>query len=204
MSDSPRPKGLNTSVGTSSPAQVDVYAGRPAQGHSGNLTGNRRILKDTAADIFNRMQQWKVYQDQGSVVISNIFNLRMDMPNVKFPDELSSLVSELKKLGEKMLYIVEGLQAKLKNLIAVAALEKDNTTPLFISWTTEHFCKIIKIVLKAYQKEQKLHQSLLLRIADSMDPDVLLFYLSCWTFQPYLDHSIEKQLHCMIKETRHV
>jgi len=59
--------------------EVDVYAGRPAQGHSGNLTGNRRILKDTAADIFNRMQQWKVHQDRGCVLISNIFNLRMEM-----------------------------------------------------------------------------------------------------------------------------
>lgn len=57
---------------------MDIYAGRPAQGHSGNLTGNRRILKDTAADIFNRMQQWKVHQDRGCVVISNIFNLRME------------------------------------------------------------------------------------------------------------------------------
>lgn len=59
--------------------EVDVYAGRPAQGHSGNLTGNRRILKDTAADVFNRMQTWKVHQDRACVVISNIFNLRMKL-----------------------------------------------------------------------------------------------------------------------------
>jgi len=64
--------------------------------------------------------------------------------------------------------------------------------------------KVTEKILRAYQKEQKLHQSLLLRIADSTDPDILLFYLSCWTYQPYLDHSIEKELHCMIKETRHV
>lgn len=64
--------------------------------------------------------------------------------------------------------------------------------------------KITENILRSYQKEQNLHQKLLLRIADIMDPDVLLLYLSCWTYQPYLDHSIEKQLHCMIKETRHV
>lgn len=120
--------------------------------------------------------------------------------------------------------IVEGLKIKLKNLKAVSTLEKGNSTPLFISWTTEHFCKVkitilldtkcakvflstgkmIENILKAYQKEQSLHQKLLLRIADSRDTDALLFYLSCWTYQPYLDHSIEKQLHCLIKETRHV
>ncbi|NP_001192096.1 cyclin-dependent kinase 2-interacting protein [Acyrthosiphon pisum] len=206
MSDSPRPKGLNTSiVGKSSPArEVDVHAGRPAQGHSGNLTGNRRILKDTAADIFNRMQQWKIHQDRGCVVISNIFNLRMEMSNIKFPDQLEGLVKELKKLCEQMFDIVEGLKIKLKNLTAVSVLEKGNSTPLFISWTTEHFCKVTEKILRAYQKEHKLHQSLLLRIADNTDPDILLFYLSCWTYQPYLDHSIEKELHCMIKETRHV
>lgn len=120
--------------------------------------------------------------------------------------------------------IVEGLQVKLKNLKAVSALEKGNSIPLFISWTTEHSCtvknnnfitnmldthkffftgKIIGNILRAYQKEQYLHQKLLPRIADCMDPDSLLFYLSCWTYQPYLDHSIEKQLNCMIKETRH-
>lgn len=63
---------------------------------------------------------------------------------------------------------------------------------------------MVEQMLRAYQKEQQLHQSLLLRIADSTDQDILLFYLSCWTYQPYLDHSIEKQLHCMIKETRHI
>lgn len=110
----------------------------------------------------------------------------------------------------------------------MSVLEKDNTAPLFISWTTEHYCmiKITKIlllkfnifytiniistgkvteqILRAYEKEQKLHQSILLKIADCMESDMLLFYLSCWTYQPYLDHIIEKQLHCMIKETRHV
>jgi hypothetical protein len=194
MSETPMNKGLNTSIGKSSPAyEVDVHAGRPAQGHSGNLTGNRRILKDTAADVFNRMQTWKSHQDQGCVIISNIFNLRMELPNVQFPDQLSGLSD-----------IVEGLNIKLKNLIAVSALEKGNSTPLFISWTTEHFCYITNIILRAYQKQQKLHQSLLVKIADCMDADSLLFYLTCWTYQPYLDHSIEKQLHCMIKETRHV
>lgn len=64
--------------------------------------------------------------------------------------------------------------------------------------------EMIENILKAYQKEQSLHQKLLLRIADSRNFDALLFYLSCWTYQPYLDHSIEKQLHCLIKETRHV
>jgi len=64
--------------------------------------------------------------------------------------------------------------------------------------------KVTEKILRAYQEEQKLHQSLLLRVADSTDPDVLIFYLSCWTYLPYLDHSIEKELHCMIKETRHV
>ncbi|KAE9544748.1 hypothetical protein AGLY_000290 [Aphis glycines] len=206
MSDSPKQKGLNTSnVGKSSPArEVDVYAGRPAQGHSGNLTGNRRILKDTAADIFNRMQQWKVHQDRGCIVISNIFNLRMEKLGIQFPDQLGILVKELKHLCEQMFDIVEGFKIKLRNLTAISVLEKGNSTPLFISWTTEHFCKITEKILRAYQKEQKLHQSLLLRIADSMDPDILLFYLSCWTYQPYLDHTIEKELHCMIKETRHV
>lgn len=57
--------------------EVDVYAGRPAQGHSGNLTGNRRILKDTTADIFNHIQTWKSCQDRGCILISNIFNLRL-------------------------------------------------------------------------------------------------------------------------------
>lgn len=128
----------------------------------------------------------------------------MQSPDVQFPDQLSGLVKELKKLCEHMSDIVEGLHVKLKNLTAVSALEKDNSTPLFISWTTEHFCKVTEQILRAYQKEQKLHQSLLLRIADNMNPDTLLFYLSCWTYQPYLDHSIERQLHCMIKETRHV
>lgn len=204
MSESPKHKEINKSIGKSSPARdVDVNAGRTAQGHSGNLTGNRRILKDATADIFNRTQIWKIHQDNGSIAISNIYKLRVKSPDVKFPDELGGFVSELKKLCEQMSDIVEGFQIKLKNLIAVSALEKSNSTPLFISWTTEHFCKIIGNILRAYQKQQNLHQKLLLKIADCMDPDSLLFYLSCWTYQPYLDHSIEKQLNCMIKETRH-
>jgi len=40
--------------------------------------------------------------------------------------------------------IVEGLKIKLKNLTAISALEKGNSTPLFISWTTEHFCMVKK------------------------------------------------------------
>ncbi|XP_050421769.1 cyclin-dependent kinase 2-interacting protein-like [Adelges cooleyi] len=205
MAETPRNNRLNPLVGKSSPAhEVNIYAGRPAQGHSGNLTGNRRILKDTAADIFNGMQNWKHHQDKGCVVISNIFNMRLELPNVKFPDRLSGYVSELKQLCEQMAEIVEGFQTKLKNLTAVSALEKSSSAPLFISWTTEHFCKITRAIVEAYQQELKLHQSLLLRIADCTDPDVLLFYLSCWTHQPYLDISLEKQAHCMIKETGHV
>ncbi|XP_050543007.1 cyclin-dependent kinase 2-interacting protein-like [Daktulosphaira vitifoliae] len=205
MTETPKNKVLNQNIGKSSPAHVvDVYAGRPAQGHSGNLTGNRRILKDSSAEIFNYMQNWKLYQDRGCVVISNIFNLRLELTGVRFPDRLSGLVNELKTLCDKMAEVVKNLKIKLKNLIAVSVLEKSNATPLFISWTAGHFCKVTEGLVEAYQKELKLHQSLLLRIADCTDPNVLLFYLSCWTYQPYLDHSIEKQLHCMIKETRHV
>ncbi|VVC40163.1 Hypothetical protein CINCED_3A012175 [Cinara cedri] len=204
-SETPKHKGLNTSIGKSSPAhEVDIYVGRPAQGHSGNLTGNRRILKDAAAEIFNCIQTWKAHQDRGCILISNIFNLRVQSPDIKFPDQLAGLVSELKKLCEQMSNIIEGLGIKLINLNAVSALEKGSITPLFISWSTEHFCKITEQLLRAYKKEQKLHQNLLLKIADSTDTDSLLFYLSCWTYQPYLDQSIEKKLHNMIKETRHV
>lgn len=62
----------------------------------------------------------------------NYFNLSTKKKNLLISDNLLFFQSD----------IVEGLKIKLKNLKAVSALEKGNPTPLFISWTTEHFCKI--------------------------------------------------------------
>uniref|UniRef100_A0A1B6KTW0 Uncharacterized protein n=1 Tax=Graphocephala atropunctata TaxID=36148 RepID=A0A1B6KTW0_9HEMI len=69
----------------------------------GNLTGNPRKIRDSAADFYNLIQEWNSYHIKGSEILMKIHLLKSrsmkedgnDQPKPTYPEGLQELCNDL-------------------------------------------------------------------------------------------------------------
>ncbi|XP_069806515.1 cyclin-dependent kinase 2-interacting protein [Dendropsophus ebraccatus] len=189
------------------------------------VTGSARKIKDNAADWHNLMLKWESCNDTAFTAASKIVNLRIsalshekmlldDVASTqentdKDKEELERLCSELLDLLEKMQQIqhrMEKLTSTFKGVCDLEAYQCIGQEPspiLFHTWPTTLFYETSLKMSEMYKKEITLKKTIVGEIAHTSDQDLLMVYLSCWLYQPYIDNNIRVLLESMLLETGH-
>lgn len=189
------------------------------------LTGSARKIKDNAADWHNLMLRWESSNDAAFSAASKIVNLKISALSYeklllddaasaqentgKDKEELERLCSELLDLLERMQQIqqkMEKLTSTCKGVCDLEAYQCSGDQPrpiLFHTWPTALFYETSLKMSEMYKKEISLKTTIVGEIAHCSDQDLLMVYLSCWLYQPYVDNSIKVLLESMLLETGH-
>ncbi|KAM9294314.1 cyclin-dependent kinase 2-interacting protein [Gastrophryne carolinensis] len=189
------------------------------------VTGSARKIKDNAADWHNLMLKWESYNDNAFGVANKIVNLRIsavsyekmlvDDPTsgneaaAKDKEELERLCTQLVDILENMQQIQVKMEKLTLTFKGVCDLEdfqcrNDEARPvLFQTWPTALFYETSQKMSDMYKKEISLKRTIAGEIAHASDQDLLLVYLSCWLYQPYIDNSVKVLLESMLLETGH-
>ncbi|XP_053331578.1 cyclin-dependent kinase 2-interacting protein [Spea bombifrons] len=189
------------------------------------LTGSARKIKDSAADWHNLMLKWENYNNMAFNAANKIVNLKISsksyeemlldgaVPNATSLDndrlELETLCSELLGTLENMKQVhlkMEKLSSTLKGVCDLEAYQcsRNASRPvLFHTWPTPLFYETSVKMSEMYKKEISLKRTIVEQIAHTTDQDLLMVYLSCWLYQPYIDSSIKVLLESMLLETGH-
>ncbi|XP_063804637.1 cyclin-dependent kinase 2-interacting protein [Pseudophryne corroboree] len=189
------------------------------------LTGSARKVKDNAADWHNLMLKWESCNDAAFSAASKIVNLRISalsyeklsvdnaLPGNENADkdkaELERVCSELQGLLEQMKQIqvkMERLTSTFKGVCDLEAFQcsgKDSRPVLFHTWPTALFYETSVKMSDMYKREVSLKSVIVGEMAHTSDQDLLMVYLSCWLYQPYIDNGIKVLLESMLLETGH-
>ncbi|KAJ8333334.1 hypothetical protein SKAU_G00422300 [Synaphobranchus kaupii] len=195
------------------------------------VSGSARKLKDNAADWHNLIMKWDRLNDDGSTIANQIVNLKLSKEPVKETDMavedgqtsiaqhavtgsaagsvLEDRCSALLAILEKMAHLVskmEKLASSTKGVCELQAFQQERAGvcgPLFHTWPATHFEEAVSLLLGSYKEELALKEVIVGEIAHTSSPDLALVYLSCWLYQPYLDHSSKLQLESLLLETGH-
>ncbi|XP_044128170.1 cyclin-dependent kinase 2-interacting protein-like isoform X1 [Bufo gargarizans] len=189
------------------------------------LTGSARKIKDNAADWHNLMLRWESCNDTAFSAASKIVNLKISALSYekmlsdgaepahenpgKDKEELERLCSELLEVLEKMQQLqqkMEKLTSTFKGVWDLEAYQCSGGTPkpiLFHTWPTMLFYETSLKMSEMYKKEICLKKTIVGEIAHTAEQDLLMVYLSCWLYQPYVESSIKVLLESMLLETGH-
>lgn len=189
------------------------------------LTGSARKIKDNAADWHNLMQRWESSNDAAFSAASKIVNLKISALSSepmsvdgavsapentgKEKEELERLCSELLDLLEKMQQIqlrMEKLTSTCRGVCDLEAYQCGGENPrpiLFHTWPTTLFYETSLKMSEMYKKEISLKKTIVGEMAHTSEQELLLVYLSCWLYQPYIDSGIKLFLESMLLETGH-
>ncbi|XP_066463578.1 cyclin-dependent kinase 2-interacting protein isoform X1 [Eleutherodactylus coqui] len=189
------------------------------------LTGSARKIKDNAADWHNLMLKWEKTNETAFSAASRIVNLKISVQSYekmliddtvtahentgKDKEELEGLCLQLLELLEKMQQIqlkMEKLTSTFKGVCDLEAYQCSGENPrpiLFHTWPTTLFYETSLKMSEMYKKEISLKAMIVGEIAHTSDQDLLMVYLSCWLYQPYVDNSIKVLLESMLLETGH-
>ncbi|XP_071972318.1 cyclin-dependent kinase 2-interacting protein [Engystomops pustulosus] len=187
------------------------------------LTGSARKIKDNAADWHNLMLKWESYNNTAFSAANKIVNLKISslstekmlLDDTKTPrdstdkEELEKLCSELLELFEKQQQIqlkMEKLTSTFKGVCDLEAYQCSGDIPrpiLFHTWPTNLFYETSLKMSEMYKKEISLKKTIVGEIAHTSDQDLLMVYLSCWLYQPFIDNNIKVLLESMLLETGH-
>ncbi|NXU49435.1 CINP protein, partial [Turnix velox] len=193
------------------------------------LSVSARKIKDNAADWHNLMMKWERLNDNGFTTANKIVNLKMseqlqdnkleiegnnsatepEKPTPKYNEELDKCCTELLETLKHMMKIQLKMEKLTSTAKAICDLETFHrgagkcTAPFFHTWPTPYFYKVSLKLSEMYKKEMQLKQTIVEDIAHSTDQDLLLVYLSCWLYQPYIENSSRVLLEAMLLETGH-
>ncbi|KAM4690536.1 cyclin-dependent kinase 2-interacting protein [Rhinophrynus dorsalis] len=191
------------------------------------LSASARKIKDNAADWHNLMLKWEKYNDTAFAAANMIVNLKISsqssekmildgtsnsQDNLKLEkdkEEMERFCSELVGTLENMEKIqlkMEKLTSTLKGVCDLEAYHYsgDVSKPThFHTWPTALFYETSEKMSEMYKKEVSLKLTIAGEIAHTADQDLLMTYLSCLLYQPYIDNSIKILLESMLLETGH-
>ncbi|XP_046545122.1 cyclin-dependent kinase 2-interacting protein-like [Haliotis rubra] len=190
---------------------VPQYDGR----HQGNLTGILRKVKDTAADVHNQILKWKKLNTEGSNIISEIANTKIEKVfNVEgeefdenqLPASLESLCDRLTSVYHNMEKIVGKLHQMRAALCGVQALSQHKGGEddiLFHTWNVQDFVITMDQLIEMYLSELKLKKSIAENVAHAENRQTMMFYSAAWIHQPYVEDSAQMLVESLITETGH-
>ncbi|XP_072283673.1 cyclin-dependent kinase 2-interacting protein [Pyxicephalus adspersus] len=189
------------------------------------LTGSARKIKDNVADWHNLMLKWENLNDSAFGLASKIVNLRVSLLSYEKmlvddtsptnenihqdKEELERMCSELVDILQSMHQIqmkMEKLTSTFKGVCDLEAFQcrgEASCPVLFHTWPTSLFYETSQKMSDMYKKEMSLKRTIVGEIAHTPDQDLLMVYLSCWLYQPYVDNSIKVLLESMLLETGH-
>ncbi|XP_054261550.1 cyclin-dependent kinase 2-interacting protein isoform X2 [Macrosteles quadrilineatus] len=179
----------------------------------GNLTGNPRKIRDSAADLFNQIQEWNNLCINGSTILFKINaaktnpqdNGQTSMQNI-YPDGLQELCDQLEPIHHQMSVCVEKMMTTKSEVMGVVKLEvlkKTGDVPMFLTWPAQQFGETWTIITSAYKTELDLKTHIKENIAHTADEDQRLFFITAWVNQPYVSTSVDTAIEALLKETGH-
>ncbi|XP_063295882.1 cyclin-dependent kinase 2-interacting protein [Pelobates fuscus] len=189
------------------------------------ISGSARKIKDNAADWHNLMLKWETCNNTGFDAANKIVNLKistksynemlldntlstndgMDKDKVELENCCTELLDNLQNM-EHILVRMEKLSSTLKGVCDLEAYQcsRNVSKPiLFHTWPTKLFYETSIKMSEMYKKEMSLKKTIAGHIAHTSDQDLLMVYLSCWLYQPYIENSIKVLLEGMLLETGH-
>lgn len=183
-----------------------------------NLTGNERQIKDGCADIYNAVQKWSKINREGTDVITEMANIRINFllqsseDNAERPDnssdlqKLESLCDDLHSCVQKLKKIVLKMKAVANKFHGVQNLSqyKNDCGVMFQTWLTKDFASAAEEISVMYLKECELKQVIYENVCHAVSRDSVMFYTSAWVHQPYIEERAELLLQSMLTETGHV
>ncbi|KAL4237948.1 hypothetical protein ACF0H5_002658 [Mactra antiquata] len=188
----------------------------PGLQRQGNLTGTARKLKDGAADLHNYIQSWNGYKTEGSNIISDIANIKLekileneesvDQNDKMLPESLLPLCEKLNNVLQKLEKITVKLSRLAEMCKGLAELEKykgDGDVVLFQTWDIDQFVTVFSQISNMYEKEYRMKQFILENICHVNDRNSIMFYSSTWIHEPYIDINISLMLESVLLETNH-
>lgn len=183
-----------------------------------NLTGNERQIKDGCADIYNAVQKWSKINREGTDVITEMANIRINFllqsseDNAERPDnssdlqKLESLCDDLHSCVQKLKKLVLKMKAVANKFNGVQNLSqyKNDCDVMFQTWLTKDFASAAEEISVMYLKECELKQVIYENVCHAVSRDSVMFYTSAWVHQPYIEERAELLLQSMLTETGHV
>ncbi|XP_025104009.1 cyclin-dependent kinase 2-interacting protein-like [Pomacea canaliculata] len=183
------------------------------KGH--RLTGLQCKLKDSVADVHNLLLKWTALNRDGAAIISEITACKMDIQSKNVADDSQTNNSFLPlslepkceallavcRSMEKIVNKLESLSSTIQGLHTLNQYQNDVNAFLFKTWPIEQFVDTFSAIHTMYKKEHSLKQKLVQFVAHAETRNTLMFYLSAWSHEPYLN--CNDLLESLLFETGH-
>ena len=169
-----------------------------------HLTGSERKIRDCAADIHNSIEKWDDYNVEGSDILSELANLKLQkMFNSEGKDLstakacLQDSCDKLEKVINKLEKVLRKMEKYISHIHGIANLQDYNfkhdcsndSNILFDSWETERFYETVEELLCIYKREFEVKKMIMQNVAHLKNRDEIMFFLSCWQQQPFTQGS---------------
>lgn len=164
-----------------------------------NLTGNARLVRDLAADIYASVQQWNAAYLQGVSVLKNITQEKRD---AAYSQKLQELCDNLENVCKGLDAVTKNLEEITHRMKVVSQLNK-STDELFGTWPTVKFGEVSELIYNAYRAEARIKWKILEDVAHFHGESWMMLCLATWIHQPYVPEDITIALEAMLKETGH-
>ncbi|XP_076305836.1 cyclin-dependent kinase 2-interacting protein [Tachypleus tridentatus] len=119
--------------------------------------------------------------------------------------QMEEVVSKLGKIThqlENLCRLTEIQKSTHKNISEEVNKNTEVTdTPLFLTWNVQHFYQSARDLFCQYQKELKVKKCVVEEVAHLHERDTLMFFVSSWTYQPYIEDSSQLIVESMVVET---
>uniref|UniRef100_A0A1B6GKZ2 Cyclin-dependent kinase 2-interacting protein n=1 Tax=Cuerna arida TaxID=1464854 RepID=A0A1B6GKZ2_9HEMI len=180
----------------------------------GNLTGNPRKIRDSAADLYNLIQEWNNYHIKGSEILTKIHLLKNNsikedgnsQPKPTYPDGLQELCDDLNNHCTLMSKVVERMlttKTEVGGVVKLETLRNSSDSPMFLTWPADRFDETWSLITNAYETELALKIYIKENVAHTTTEANLMFLLAAWAHQPYVETGVDVALEALLKETGH-
>lgn len=183
----------------------------PLSSQQGQLTGLPRRVRDTAADLFNSIQEWNKLHIGGMCEIHLIKNIKLDEIEKKkedhnlYPEGLQEHCDKLEQICNELKLVVSKMRLILKNFEAIMQLEgmKKVLRPIFITWSAEKYVTTVQGLVESYEREVLLKEHVKENIGHAGKKEDVMLQCALWAHQPYIASDLDFMIEAMLKETGH-
>lgn len=174
-----------------------------------NLTGILRQRKDKVADFINLVAKWEAANAEGSHLVTKIANVKLDhlfaTESLEIPASLEKEVTKLESFISILAEVAERMDGLSLEFAALDQLDHslEETSPL-TSDVDRALPDLMSKFSDQFQKEFKVKRSVYENIAHVTTRHQMMFYVSAWTHEPYIDNQdLRYSLSLMKKATGH-
>ncbi|XP_013778818.1 cyclin-dependent kinase 2-interacting protein-like [Limulus polyphemus] len=185
-----------------------------------NLIQKWNCLNCTGTEILKKIANSKIQFIEGERYIDthNTYVTSSEGAG-DFPVGLEDLCDLLLQTHQQMKETVSKLEKitrQLENLCRLTEMQKSThknvseevnkdpeiiDAPLFLTWSMRSFYQNAQDLLRQYQKELKVKRCVVEEVAHLHERDALMFFVSSWTYQPYIEDSSQLIVESMVVET---